>query len=366
MWFVKQPYVTVVVLPLFIATVLSLIKIGNIKNIASKAITFALVIVCIVGGIGVWNEILKKNNVTFSKSLNSYALHGVIAALTDFPKVPYEESHSASSLSNTEYLTSEEIEETESILNGNSKYQDYNIYEVKSIRHNVVIDRIVVPLVYKDDLTSTDVLTFFKECVKKHPLQVLDSYLVNYFTESDIYPFQMDNEGYIVPVKILIPVYQFWNENLSIGLGTYYKGSTFLEGTPKIDTMEQYEMPMSPDSSLNYGMKVFSKLIIITYKITFVLVPVFSVFFFIKYCIAIVKKKDSKYLRLYELLVILFGFAFLHLLSNVFTGLIIDRYAFVAYLPALLGMILLINFLDFGEVKVRFIEIVNKLKKKEK
>jgi hypothetical protein len=355
MWFIKQPYVIVSIFPLFIATILSIIKIGNIRNVISKVLVFLLTIICVILGIWAWGKILVINDVTSKGTTpESYVTLGMIASLSDFHEVDPSISHSQSYIENSEYLDSSEISEAESILNGNSSYKDFEVYEVVSIKKGLIFDRIVVPYINKGAVSDTDVIKFFEVCIKTHPLHVIDSYVADYLALADIIPYQANYAGYSLPIKKVIPIYQFWNENLGIGFGTYYNTSTFQGIEDRTENMTQYYLSNDPSSMLNRIMKIDSKFSIISYKITFVLIPILSIFFFVKYCVDLKKKRNTKYILLYEMLTILFGYAFLHVLFHVFTGLIIDRYTFVAYQIALLGIILLFNFVDFNKIKKWF------------
>lgn len=345
MWFLKQPYVIVVIIPFFIATVLSMIKHKNWWNSLTKIAASMIVLISIFVGIVAWNKILEENNVkSVATSTETYMTNGMIAALTDFPEIKDDESHSITYVESSVFLDSKEKNMIEGILNGESNYHDYDIYEVLSLRKGIVIDEIVVPYKEKNSIGYVDTLEFFKIAISQYPLQVFDSYASDYLAVVGILPFKLNTvSSYYAPVKIQIPLYQFWNENLSIGLGTYFKGSTFLDGTPDMDYIIQYKQ-VNPSSYLKTAMIIASKFAIISYKVVFILAPILAIALFVKYLFVLKNKHNYANLRILEICIILFGFSFLHVMFHVMTGLVIDRYSFAVYPVALIGLILCTNY----------------------
>ena len=80
-----------------------------------------------------------------------------------------------------------------------------------------------------------------------------------------------------------------------------------------------------------------------TYMFLFALLPFMLMYVVIRYIkLRKTKTSDSKSKYIYELVMILFGFSFLHVIFNIAMGAIIDRYAFTVFPEVALGFIILI------------------------
>jgi ammonia channel protein AmtB len=115
----------------------------------------------------------------------------------------------------------------------------------------------------------------------------------------------------------------------------------------KITYMPEYEKINEPNELAKNLLVINVETSLFLFKIVFFISPFAFIYFTVLYVLQINKKKKSKNIFLYQLLIVLFGTSFLHVLLHAITGAIIDRYAFVAYPIALLAMILLFKLKEY-------------------
>lgn len=349
MWFLKQPYVVVILIPLFLGTFISIIKIKKISNTICKITVFLLSIIFVILSISAWDNILTTNGSLPAKiESEEYLTDGLVRAVSNFRRIKYEDSHNQTFIESSKYIDTKERVLIKEITNGNESFKDYNLYEVLGVFNSYVVDIIVVPDITLGTTSVNDVKVFYYDVLKRYPQQVFSSYVFNYLALIDLIPYDHQN---IVPVKRLLGLHELRGENQSIGLAIYFRESTFLgSATYNGNHMRQYEM----NNPSNLSSSFLAKLVGMSSLALLTLVLLLSPFLFALFTfIYLFKKKliTEKNTLLFETLIILFGFSFLHVAFHAFTGAIVDRYSFVAYPTSIIGCILLINFISSEKLK---------------
>lgn len=170
------------------------------------------------------------------------------------------------------------------------------------------------------------------------PLRLLNAYVTNYFSIIDVYSTATDDGiGYESNKKFDL---EFSNEITVIGLKPFNRGDNnyFPLSEELYDNASSYVQKNNVNSLINNYMLKSSKIVVITFKIIFLLLPfALLLSFVLRYCTTF-----KNYVKALNLTIILFGFSFLHILLHTVTGAIIDRYALPAFITTLLGIIFLI------------------------
>lgn len=314
MWFLKQPYVIVAIIPISLATILSIFKLRNRSNTILKVLISLLCIVGVVGSIKIWDQaLLKKGNIASREEAESYLADGLIDAVSNF-------------------------RETE-----RGKNEEYRKYDVLSVFRNKAVDTIVIQDIVEDPVSMKDTLLFLKTVTIKYPEKVVMSYVANYASLINLFPYYYKSFN---SQKRFFKPEELRGENESIGLAIYSRDSTFLGGaTEKRASMSQYEMG-NPSKALS---PIIIKTLTSLYPIylltaTLLISPVFFVVLLIIY-LTNKPVRNGKKTLLYESLILLFGYSSLHVLFHAITGARVDRYSIVAYPTAIVGTILLLNFI---------------------
>jgi|GEM_PF-2177351 len=355
MWFLKQPYVIIALIPLILGTIISIFKVKNIFNSFIKSLIIVLCILCTGISIFAWDKILTNSGANLATTrTEGFLTEGLIRAVSNFRRIDYEKSHNQDFLKNSRYLDISEKKDISEIINNHTKYSDYDLFEVHSIKGNNIIDIILVPDITPGKISFKDVEVFFKVALTEYPVEALSSYVYNYFALINLSPYDYDD---LIPKKRILKQYELHGEIESIGLSIYRDNSTFRGSANKrVEYMPQYKF--NNPSDLSYlSSSLWIKLIRVFFLLSLTFVLFLSPLFFILFVlIYFFRKKNTtkKKNLLYETLIILFGYSFLHVAFHAITGAIVDRYSFVAYPTALLGCILLLNLVDIDKIKTYF------------
>lgn len=327
-WFLKQPYLIIVSGPFFLATIISVIKDFSIKNILFRLSIFLSTLIILAFSLVAWNSFLKHNVGKVSSSMEQEGVtDGLIRANSNFKPIDVEN------------LEAEQLEPLIEKLEEGENYLDYEFFEVLSLRSGQVIDILVIEREASEGRSLGDAFNFLRTAILNYPLQVIHSYYVNYMSLINVNRYHYREfyslRGRLEPTEL-------HGENENIGLAIYFRESTFLgSASAKARNMEQYEFSntsMLPENVFKSFVRLPS---LYMFKLTFVLLPFLFTFSFLIYIYLRFKKtRESRNIYILEILIILFGFSILHVLSHVVSGAIVDRYTIVAYPTALLGIIL--------------------------
>lgn len=353
MWFLKQPYITTIIFPLLISVILSIIRFKNLSNVLSKSLSFLFVMLFVLLSTSIWNKILISNDADSPNNKTQYFLsEGLVNGVTNYRRIDTVESHNIDCVRAYDYLTEKEKQEIIKIINNNSKYKDYKIFNV--LNGEKIIDRKILFQRDTSVANTKEAINFIFNSLQEHPLLLADSYFSNYFATIDVYQSYSSDYKYYYPIKSFE---EFYSENKTIGLASFYERPIYWwawsDGKIEVENMKQYEVMNTPNETLSDLMLSSSELSLSIFKIVFLIAPLMFIYLFIKY-LSIVKKKDNYFMPLYEIIIILFGFSFMHILLHAVTGALIDRYASVAYPAALIGSFLLLKLKS--KKKNKFIE----------
>lgn len=336
-WFLKQPYVSCGFFPLLVSYIITLFNKNNFKSFVIRTTPIVLCVICLVLSIKVWNIVLEKmgNDPTTSRN-PSVSLGNTLISALGFTEIATGEN-----IKKVEYIEESKLskEEKQDVLQLQEKNKDYviiNIYDSKNIVASDYIES------KNTNISTFSALTYITKYFFKEPLTILDSYFTNYLSIIDIYSTTSeDGVGYKSNKKIDL---SFSNEITTIAFKPYYYGSENIfymlpEMRERVNCYEQTNYTFKP---INYAMLILGKIFLIVFKILFALLP-FSLIIAIVFRCKNKNKEIQK--RNLNLIIILLGFSFLHVMLHVVTGAIIDRYAIPAFISNILGTTILFVYL---------------------
>ncbi|MBQ7141169.1 MAG: glycosyltransferase family 2 protein [Bacilli bacterium] len=345
-WFLKQPYFTISLFPIFCVVFL---KIKNTKKIIKNSLLLIIPTIILLLSINMWKVFLEYKNVDYEGGENnSYFLsNSILNGNSNYDKKFDDEYYTIEYVLNDEYLSFEDKNKIINMLNNNNK--NYIIYYIHNINEEILGAKVFY---YNNAPFSTsEAIIFTVNAFTEHPIIFIDSYISNYLASINVY-VSSSYKNYYRPVKQIL---NFEGENKSIGLH-------FLEDVDSnfkwIQPYHSYVNNLKIDNINNNFVKIlyspFIKINTIGFKLLYLLLPFIWLFSFIK----IFKKNGKKY----EIAFIFLSFSLLHTLFHVVTGAIIDRYIYISLPATILGIISLITINKESEV-VKMKKNINKSNK---
>lgn len=305
-WFLKQPYLSIVLFPLIIVAVLRLF-LGRsfIHRIQILCVLFTSLLSLFIS-INLWNGFLGSKGIDLHSKRNIVGGFGnqILSALSNIR------------IKETENQGIAEIE----ILN-----ESGDVVEISEIKKNDI-----------GFVTTKDSVLFILQTFFKYPLTTMKSYVSNYLALINLYKtYTPDSINYYIESKNL--VFDGCVENCVIATSILNKKSNIYympeEMYARVKDYEQYlNTPPVQRGVLN----LFVKPSIVAFNISFLLLPFVLIFLVVYWIIS--KPKYGKFKqKALALSLILLSFSFLHLLVHTVTGAIIDRYASPVYITTILG-----------------------------
>lgn len=366
MWFLKQPYTPVI---LFILAIMSLFSIiVNKHKILDAVQRLSSIMICIffiLGGILLWNKILEVNNVPIvkDKTSESFLASGLLGGIQgNFKKSEEFICEKTYIMNHVSVITATKTKMLE-ILENDGNCQKFILFNVFSRDNKIVAQTTLFKNSY--EVTSFEALKFVFQQFIKRPFLVIDSYYKNYMATINLFPTYINFQNYSTEKELV----DINNENDSLGLVTYKYVPIYwwgygteeekLEYKEKVDYikyMKQYEEWTDENNNYAKIAKIISPVYLVLFKIVYFLAPIIAVYSFIQFL-------RNKYNKLYMIQASLFATTFLHTLFHAATGAIIDRYAYVTFPIALIGIILL--FIKKEKFKNE-LEVINEMRKEVK
>ena len=316
-WFLKQPYVSITLFPLIVATILQLFSLkGYFSKIRMVAIT-VLSLISLFGGIFLWNSVLKRNGVSLDSDRNVTTSVGnlLIGGLGEYQRV-------------------------ESINNN----KEYKIVEILN-RNGEVVDSVQVKIDDLGNITTRSALGFLPNVLLHHPGKILDSYITNYLGLINIYKSSsLDGVEYIITEKKILPFGCV--ENCAIATSILdHKSNIYYMTEEMYASVLDYEQYIDPPFLSATLLKINTKPSILLFNWLLFVLP------FILLVAIIFKFTYKRHMSIHSsniliLSIILLSYSFLHIFVHVVTSAIMDRYASPAYIPAVIGLISLLVVLN--------------------
>lgn len=348
-YFIKQPYFVIAFAPLFLNFFIKLVEKFSWKDFLVKLLTIIFIIISLIISIKCWYKVIddaKENKSNSSETMGGFISNGLTNGIN------YHYKNTNICYSNLEESTIpkeyKKILKKLYSIHKNDPCKYYRIYDVYDLFNDNKIDTVIF-YTYNDAYSTMDTVKFLLTNFIKHPIIITETYIANYLTLIDFY--QLDQAKYI-------PIRHFgYNiaENKSIGLAIYndwknywwydYSDEAIEElkrvnpATNEIHNMKEYESSNSSSNVPSIVSKTFTSYQIV-FAYGFLAVP----FLLLGYFVVIIKNRkdytESK-MKKNQLLFVIYGTIFIHLLAHTAVGAIIDRYAYVAYPLLLIGLIIM-------------------------
>lgn len=145
-WHLKQPYVSTILFPTLIATIISIIQNFKLKNILFRVGTVIICLVSLMSSIFIWNKILSICKVTIKeeRTSQSFITGGIFSGLSQLYEVEdvvekkkeqdrregkeEKEEEITRKLLDNYKISEKEKDEIMNVVNGKSDYKNYKIY----------------------------------------------------------------------------------------------------------------------------------------------------------------------------------------------------------------------------------------------
>lgn len=343
MWFLKQPYLTVAVFPLFIAVVISIIKNHKINNIIQRILTLGFCVCMLIISISGWRSFLISNGAD-NQGVNgiddNFLSGGIIKGITDTRLA--KDFITGQKFTGDKFISSEEEFKINQVLEKQSAGGKDRVRLLTVMSSSgEVIDKI--PVIQASEVFSVkEAALTLAELSIKHPLVVASSYFANYLSSIDVYNFNANPQtGALTPIKKL-GVYGHENHTIGI-LYLYYPANMDILTFKQLNYPGLQYIVNNPNIIQKVTAKVYYPMHQAGFMLLFLLLPFMLIFTIIRYRKLLkFKKKDEIKIHIHEFVLVLLGFGFLHIMFNVVLGAIIDRYIYVAFPEVAFGFILLL------------------------
>lgn len=346
-WFLKQPYFTIASFPLLIASTISIIECCKLRNILQRLGTVIFCFACLFIAISGWRAFLINNwaNPDLVSGKDDYFLSGSIIKGISNARLVTSEEINIDEVNDDKLISSEDKNKIAQIINEQSVggHRRVQVLDVFSRSGNLV-DKIVI---YQESETFTtkDAINTWVTVATTHPFLLIDSYMAGYLATIDLYDFATDPKtGTMTPVKT---AGLYGHENYTIGLLYVASSANMADSTRSIMTYPGLQQIFyNPESTVRRGVRLYGMVHSEVFMASFLILPAVLVYTICMY-IRLRKKKvatelDKAARRVYGLIVIILSFTFLHIVSNVVLGAIIDRYIYVTFPGVAFSYILLI------------------------
>lgn len=333
LWFLKQPYFSLIFFPMLISSILSVFNNPNVKNVLQRAISFVFCIAVLLISMQLWKSALINSKIDYENGSNNshFLSYGIIGGISNLRFDNEFDVAKPENLSDDNFISQEEKELIEKKLK-NETSGGFNIVNVYS-PSGVFLDRIV--FAYEGEkFTAKDSISLFLNILTKYPKSLLESYYSNYLATINVYISSRSLSGIYYPIKTFTMTS---HENYSIGLNYLGDVDNFKwigeDNFQKVKPLYSFSMiDIEPSKYID----LYTSIYLAFFKILFLVLPTLTIFIVLQY---LVKKylQGKKHLHLENLGIIILSSALLHVLFHVFMGGIIDRYVFVVFPILLLG-----------------------------
>ncbi len=343
MWFVKQPYVFLFLGPIIVSSIISIFENKKFRNIIYRLSICLLCMISILFSNILWNSFLIKNgvNINTGRDTGSFIKMAIINGNTSFSIDFYKNHYDLDYILNSDLINQQDKQEILKIHNNQSEYKSYKLINVfndfKSREETNIKEKMIM---YSDskEYTTSDALKLYLKLIAKYPFKTVNSYFMNYLSISDVVTSMRHKEANEYYPSLTEELYF---ENLTIGYSIFREEDNMMwleENNYLYDNVKNLK---TDNDSMVIVRKIYNKLFVpynLVYVITMLLLPVLSILIIRKR----IKVKIDKYKKIYNLGIILLLSSLIHVLFHVFTGAIIDRYAFVILPAAILGILIYI------------------------
>jgi len=263
-WFLKQPYVTISLLPLLIAVLIKLFNTKFRKDCLPILVVLFISLISLAFSIWSWNSILKYKGID---------PNGERAVTTSFggmlidPLESYEiiEETSEQKVEEMEFLSDEEI----GIMEGREEF--VRIVEVYN-QKGELIDRMVIETDSQGRPSTSNALKFLVKAFLTHPKEMFDSYLTNYLGIINIYKVSTkDSAQFEIEKKFhLSGCYENCGIATTVGL---QRSNIYYVPEYMFGPVADYEQSLNTPPLFRFVLNKLKGVSIVTFSLSYLLLP---------------------------------------------------------------------------------------------
>lgn len=339
-WHLKQTYILTSIVPLCIAIVISLIENFNKQNVIQRLAVLVICIISLAISIVGWNFILKVKNVKVDKSASSEGLLGrtITEGVTEYRADPNQENYTREKILLDKRLNEEDRKKIIEIIDGKSEQYkgfillDKGTYMTPEGQRKVIYTK-------EKDISMGEGLSFVGNILLNEPSILIKSYISNYLAIIDIFDVKVTTEygnyyyidkNYTLEqdTEITFLGYCIYRNNSNaLDLPEYYAqyAQEYISNNKYIEPINDYMVYMM----------IPAKAI---FKFVMLLLPIIWIIKVVSYFVTR-KKYEKCYLRINQLTVILYTYAFAQMMLYTLLGSLMDRYALAPYTATLIALL---------------------------
>ena len=332
-YFLKQPYISCILVPMILASIFAIIKNHSFHNITYRIGTFVLSCVFLVSSIVIWNHILVVNNVQMNNGRDSSSLlkNQLLDSIISFKTSTISKY---SEIKNEKSLSKNELKRAKKYLKEKTSILLINVYDNKKL-----LESDFIPL-KNNNMKMNDIAKEMLLFSTKHPALLAKSYSKNYCALSSICVIKT-SDGV-----------QYWISNEKDYLNLFENNTIayrFLNGASNIFYLspEKYESAKYYEQVTDVSLttKIISVLKYptnIIYKLTIIIMPIILLLTII---IRLIIWNTLEYYNMYKFGIVFLASSFLTLIACSMVGQIIDRYSVYCFITGLIGELACIFFI---------------------
>ena len=181
-WQLKQPYVTTILFPIIIASIISFVRNVNFKNFLQRIATLITCIIVLVASIKIWNLILEKNNVTIKENRTSagFFASGILGGMTNYNIQDIESFDTTQEIEESTKIAGEDKAKIKDILESKSEYRAYLVIDTNKENYEIIYLK-------ENVISTTESIKFLLSSLIKDPKAIIGGYVSNYLATISIY-----------------------------------------------------------------------------------------------------------------------------------------------------------------------------------
>ena len=327
-YFLKQPYICTVFIPMFISIVYALIKNHTKKNILYYGGTLIVSIAALLIAMPTWNAFMKHKGVNLNSGRDSSSML-TKQLLNSIDAYRVEVIDNYKQIKNDKYLTKNEKKSIKKELKKKKNIYIISIYQRKKIleKDYLVIEEGNYP-------SGKDTIVEIVSTFIKHPIIIAKIHAKNYCALSSVCVIDSE-DGVMYHVTNKLDILHMFENNIIPFKSFKYEEKYFYFPKERYESVKNYLVPRNQGLISKIMTKTFMP---VTLVFEFVILTV-GLFLIVLFGFRINKRKKIKDYNMYQFSLMMLAFSFSTLLINDWVGSIIDRYAVICFVPGLLGII---------------------------
>ena len=333
-YFLKQPYICTVLIPMLISIIYGIIKDHSKKNILYYASTFVLTVIFLLVSMTSWNMILERNGVNVNTGRDSSSMLSK-QLLNSIDAYKVKTVNDYENIQKDKYLSKREKKEIKKVLKDNNSVFIISIYDKKKL-----LEKDYLKVTKNNHPSGKDTIIEIIKTFFKYPKLIIETHAKNYCALSSVCVIESE-DGVMYHVTNQLDILHLFENS-------YIPFKSFRNEEKVFDYPEErYESVKYYVVQRNQGL--ISKVMTLTFVPTtlifeFVILSL-NIFLILLLVFRIKNRKKLKKYNTYLLSFMMLSFSFITLMINDWVGSIIDRYAVICFIPGLMGIIGTIEFI---------------------